>query len=163
MESGSSSTIVMVKLTSRLKHKEAAKTTWETQAGKFTTSNKVNVYFCLLEFSATKIVTWKCQMDESNNFRYDIILGRDLIPTLGRDIKYTRSSITDGEGPYEGCSAQARVFMTWPFILYNYGRFYNVRCLLPSILTNSETYQPIIWKIGTCMHLQSWVGVPYSK
>ena len=34
------------------------------QDGKFTTSNKVNVDFCLLEFSATKIVTWKCHVDD---------------------------------------------------------------------------------------------------
>ena len=30
---------------------------WETQAGKFTTSNKVNVDLCLPEFSATKILS----------------------------------------------------------------------------------------------------------
>ena len=55
---------------------------WETQAGKFNTSKKVNVYFCLPEFSSTKIVTWKCHIDESTKGRYDMILGRDLLTAL---------------------------------------------------------------------------------
>ena len=32
------------------------------------------------------------------------------------------------------------VLLTESFILYNKGRFYSVRCILPSILTNSDTY-----------------------
>ena len=53
---GIRSTTVMGKLTSKFEYKEPEKTTWETQAGKFTTSKKVNVYICLTEFSATKSV-----------------------------------------------------------------------------------------------------------
>ena len=69
LDSGSSSTIVMGKLTSKLKSKETAETTWETQNWAFAASNKENVYFCLPEFSATKIVTWKCHVDELTNGR----------------------------------------------------------------------------------------------
>ena len=57
LDSGRISMIVMGKLTSKLKSKETVETTWETQSGKFATSKKVNIYFCLPEFSATKIVT----------------------------------------------------------------------------------------------------------
>ena len=39
---------------------------WKTQAGKFTTSKKVNIYICVPEFSATKIVTWKFHVAESS-------------------------------------------------------------------------------------------------
>ena len=52
------------------------------------TSKKVNMDFCLPEFSAKNIVMWKCQIYEYNNGRYDMILGRDLLPALGMDIKF---------------------------------------------------------------------------
>ena len=77
LDSGSSSTIVMGKLTSKLKLKESEKTMWETQAGKFTTSNKVNVNFCLSEFSVTKMVMWKFHVEEFTKSRYNMILGKD--------------------------------------------------------------------------------------
>ena len=86
-DSRRSSTIVMVNMTSILKTKESAETMWETQAGKFTTSNKLNVDFCLPEFSSTKMVTWKCHVYESTNGRYGIILGRDLLTALGLNFK----------------------------------------------------------------------------
>ena len=76
----------------------------ENQARKFTTSKKVNVDFCLPEFSATKIVTWKYHVDKYTNGRYDIILGRYLLTALGLDIKFSENVIIGGEGPYEGCS-----------------------------------------------------------
>ena len=66
--------------------------TWETQAGKFTISKKVNVDFCLPEFSATKIVTWKCHVDKSTTGRYDIILGRDQITALILYLKFSETS-----------------------------------------------------------------------
>ena len=88
MDIGSSSTIVMGKLTSKLK-KKTKKTTWETQAGKFTTSKKVNVDFCLPEFSATKIVSWKCHVDKKTNSMYDMNLGRDLLTELGLDLNFS--------------------------------------------------------------------------
>ena len=85
-DSGSSSTIVIGKLMSKLKPKESGKTMWKTQAGKFTTSKKVNIDFCLPEFSATKIVTWKCHIDKYTNGRYDMILCRYLLTALGMDL-----------------------------------------------------------------------------
>ena len=62
---------------------------WETQSGKFMTSKKANVDFCLPNFSANKIVLWKCHMDESTNDRYNMILGRDLFTTLGLDLQFS--------------------------------------------------------------------------
>ena len=69
---------------------------WETQAGKFTTSKKVNVYFCLPEFSTTKILPWKCHLANKNNLRYDMILGRDLLFPLGLDLKFSEDLIIVG-------------------------------------------------------------------
>ena len=78
------------------------KTMWETQAGKFTNSNKVNIYFCLTEFSATKKVTCKCHMEESNKGRYDMILGRDLVTAPVLDLRFYNNAIVGREGPYLG-------------------------------------------------------------
>ena len=61
---------------------------WETQAGKFTASKKVKIYFCLLEFSATKFISCKCHVNNSTNSRYIMMLGRDLITALGLDLKF---------------------------------------------------------------------------
>ena len=93
LDSGKISAIVMGKLILKLKPKETAKTMWKNQAGKFTTSKKVNVDFCLSEFSTTEIVTWKCHVDESTNGRYDMILGRDLLTTLRPDLKFSENTI----------------------------------------------------------------------
>ena len=63
-------------------------TTWETQAGNFTTSKKVNVDFYQQDFIAKNTVTWKCHVDDSTNGRYDMILGRYLHTTLGLNLKF---------------------------------------------------------------------------
>ena len=78
---------------------------WETQSGKFVTSNKVNVDFCLPEYSTTKTVSWKCRMDNKNNSRYYMILGRYLITKLRLDLNFSENIIIGDKGPYEGCSA----------------------------------------------------------
>ena len=76
---------------------------WETQSGKFTTSKKVNIEFFLTEFSATKIVTWKCHVDEYTNVRYDMILGRYILTALEMYLKLSNNVKNFGEGPYKGC------------------------------------------------------------
>ena len=105
LDSGSISTILMGNLTSKLKSKRFIENTWETQAEKFTTSNKVNVDLCLPEFSATKIVSWKCQVASSTKSRYDMILGRDLLTDFGLDLKFSENIIMGGDWLFKGCSA----------------------------------------------------------
>ena len=61
--------------------------------------------FCLIEFSATKIVTWKHNVDESTENRFDMILGRYLLTALGLDNKFPKHGIIDGDVLYEECSA----------------------------------------------------------
>ena len=100
-----SSTIMKGKLTPKLKSKEALKNMWETQAGKFTTSKKLNVEFLLPESSVKKIMMWKFHLDDSTNGRYDMVLGRDLLTALRLDIKFSDNIIIGREVPYEGCSS----------------------------------------------------------
>ena len=121
--------IVMGKLTSKLKTKEAEKTTQENQAGKFATSKKLNVDFCLPEFSATNIVTWKCHVDKSTNGRYDMILGRYLLTALGLNIKFYKNVIIGGEGPYEGCSESMVDISKYDFNIITDEKFKHIRIL----------------------------------
>ena len=58
LNSGCSSTIVMVRIIKKLHPKEDTVVQWHMQAGSITTNLKVNIDFTLTELSATKIVTW---------------------------------------------------------------------------------------------------------
>ena len=64
------------------------------------TSKKVNIDFCLPEFSATKIVPWKWHVDNKTNSRHDIILGGDVLTALVLDIKFSDNLIICGEWLY---------------------------------------------------------------
>ena len=94
----------MGNMTSKLKTKQSAKTTWGTQVGKFTSLKKLNLDFFLPEFSATKIVIWKCHIDKSTNGRYDMIIVRDILSELVPDLKFSDNIISVREGTHEGCS-----------------------------------------------------------
>ena len=72
----------------------------KTQSGKFTTSKKEDIDLCLPEFSATKIITWKFHVEKSTIGRYGMILGRDLLTTLGLDFKFYDNFIIVGGGTY---------------------------------------------------------------
>ena len=87
----------MGKLMLKIITKEAAKNIWETQYRKFMTSRKANIVFCLPEFSTARIVTFRCHVDESNNSIYYMILGRDLLTSLGLDLKFSKNIISGGE------------------------------------------------------------------
>ena len=63
----------------------------------------MNVAFCLQECSSTKIVTWKFNVDKSIQGRYNMILCRYLLTTLGMYLKFSDNVIIGGEEPYEGC------------------------------------------------------------
>ena len=76
LDSGCSSTIVMVRLVENLHPKKYAVMKWHTQAGNITTNLKFEVEFTLPELSATDVMTWKCHVDDSDKGRYYMILGR---------------------------------------------------------------------------------------
>ena len=63
------------------------------------TTEMANVDFWLSTFSAMKTVMWKCHMDEYDEGRYGIILGRDLRTALGIDIKFNELLIKGDEEP----------------------------------------------------------------
>ena len=86
----------------KIKYKPAASTEWSTQPNNFKTKYMVNIDFTLPDFSAKKIVTWKCHVDESTEGQYDMIIGRELLTSLGINIKFYDNTIECSEGPYQG-------------------------------------------------------------
>ena len=60
---------------------------YHTQAGSITTNLKVEIYFTLPELSTMKIVMWNFHVDDSSKGRYNMILGRDLLTSLGLNLK----------------------------------------------------------------------------
>ena len=104
LNSGSISTNIMFNWCQNLNVKiNTAK--WKNQDEYLTTTKEVNVYFCLPEFSATKIVTWKCHVNDYIESRYDMILGRDILIVPWLDIKFYEKIMDGGERKYEGCAA----------------------------------------------------------
>ena len=73
-----------------------------TQSGCIITNIKVKIYFTLTELSATEIVTWNCHVNDSDQGRYDIILGRDIFTALGSNLKFCDHVIEAYGGPFKG-------------------------------------------------------------
>ena len=86
MDSGSSSTILMVRLIENTP-KEYAMVQWHIQAGRITTSIKVEIDFTSTKLSVKKIATLNCHVIDSAKGEYDMILGRDILTELGLNIK----------------------------------------------------------------------------
>ena len=79
LDSGCSSTIIMVRLVEKLNPYKDAVMQWHAQAGNITTNLKVQIYFTLPALIAKNVVTWKCHMDDSSKGGYDMILSQDLL------------------------------------------------------------------------------------
>ena len=95
-DSGCGATLINKSFLSKLKTKKVAQTKWTTKAGEFKTSRKCNVSFTLPAFHANREIHWNCFVDESspNSCLYDMIVGRDLMHTIGFDILFSKSEMT---------------------------------------------------------------------
>ena len=59
---------------------------WSTAAGVLTTNNKTATSFSFPELHANKVINQSLHVVDLNFDRYDMIIGRDLIKSLGIDI-----------------------------------------------------------------------------
>ena len=75
------------------------------QEGSITINIKVKIDFILPDISATKIVTCNWQVYGSNKYRYDMILGRDLLIASGLNLKLSDDVIEGNYGPFKGSVA----------------------------------------------------------
>ena len=95
---------------------------WYTQAGNINTNLKVKIYFTLPELSATKIVTWNCQVYDSTKRRYYMILCRDILTQLGLNIKLSEHVIKKGDGTLTGSLAPIVDLSMYEFRKLNEGK-----------------------------------------
>ena len=66
---------------------------------KILVNRAANMKFKLIEFSDSKIVTFKCMVDSTSDRQqpYDIILGLDFLFAMGIDLCFSRRTITWGD------------------------------------------------------------------
>ena len=89
----------------------------------------VKFEFYLPVFSATKIVTWKYQVDDSTACRYNMIISRDLLTKLGIYIKVSTNTIKCSKVPYQGC--------TTPMVNLDYYEFEPIHIIMCPFLEDS--------------------------
>ena len=75
------------------------------QSGNITTNLKFKIEFSLPDLSATRILTWNFHVDDSAKVRYYVVLGRDILPELVVNIKFSEHAIKEGDGPLKGFMA----------------------------------------------------------
>ena len=95
---------------------------WHKQTVSITTDPKVKIEFTLPELRATNIVTWNCHVDEYSKSRYDKILVRDLLKTLGINLKWYDHVIEADYGTFKGSTEPMVDLGTYEFKYLNTGK-----------------------------------------
>ena len=90
-------------------------------------------------------MTWKYHVDESSNGRYEMILGRGLLTSLGMDLKFSDNFIIGSNIQYEGLSAPMVDVSNYKFIL-----------LIDKTVNQEESF--IISHINYCPKYQSTIS-----
>ena len=87
VDSGPSESILAKAKADKLPVKKTKKEwQWSTAAGVLTTSTKIATSFSFPELHANKLINQSLHVVDLNIYRYDMIIGRDLIISLGIDI-----------------------------------------------------------------------------
>ena len=68
--------------------------TYDTGGGKLTTKYESNVHFTLAEFSDKIIINWKFNLFETEDLGYDMVIGRDILASIGIDISFKEKTIS---------------------------------------------------------------------
>ena len=106
MDSGASSSVVLGKHTQKLRHKKTQPVKWITRGGNFLTTHKTNVELVLPELDVTKSVTWVFHVNDSQKkFRYDMILGWELLLEPKLDLCFSNYTIKGNGGACKGFTA----------------------------------------------------------
>ena len=85
-----------------LKYKPEAPMKWITQVENFTIRATFIVYFSLPQLSPTRSVMWKCHMSDSTEGQYDIIIGINILKTMGIEIIFSHNVKAYSEETYQG-------------------------------------------------------------
>jgi hypothetical protein len=75
--------------------KSALRTKWSTKAGTFTTTAKCKCMFSFPEFDENRDIIWDVSVDTTSTeeSRYDMIVDRDLMYSIGLDLRFSDSTM----------------------------------------------------------------------
>ena len=98
LDSGADDTMIKLKCLPSNARLERNETQYKVAGSIFETKHIAKVQFTLPQFSTSKIITWKCAIDESDSpdsgIGYDMIIGRDLLNELGIDLSFKTKTIS---------------------------------------------------------------------
>ena len=95
-DSGTAKSLVAKKFIGELPIEKTKKTSWTTVAGKFQMNGKTSAKFKLPELNPTAEIEHKFHVTSTLG-RYDMIIGRDVMKTLGLIIDFENKLITWGK------------------------------------------------------------------
>jgi len=101
-DTGSTSTIVLSKFAKVILPQTSKAVKWKTMGGQFNTTRKAAINFKLPEFGTNKTISWIAHVDETTNPKialFDLIVGLDLMETLGITISFKDHTITWDDVP----------------------------------------------------------------
>ena len=95
LDTGCSNTIVNDKYLNYLESVKKIKTNYATAGGTYHVNKNGIVKFKLPEFSTSKEITWKCDVDNGSllELGYDMVIGRDLLKALKMIIDFEHDTI----------------------------------------------------------------------
>ena len=94
-DSGTTGTIVEPWLVKKLRVRDTEHTTWNTKSGNLDTNKKCKVQFSLPEFYTDRVIEWDVHVSNTTDSSspYDMIMGSDLMETLGLNIDYSDMTV----------------------------------------------------------------------
>ena len=122
LDSGFSSTISMIGLIKAITPKEDGGLKSHTQASSITTNLNFKIYFTLPDLSVTKIVTWNWYVDDSDKYRYYMILGRDILKSLVFNLGLYYHAIEKNYRPFKGSTTYTVDLVSYEFKYLNTGK-----------------------------------------
>jgi hypothetical protein len=105
-DSGCGATLINKKFVRHWKKTESKSTKWSSKGGSFKTKRKCEIEFTLPAFHENKKITCSAYVDESHHesSNYDIIIGRDLLHSLGINLYYLTLQKFHGTMPKCSCN-----------------------------------------------------------
>ena len=107
--------IIIGSLIKKTNPKEDTLIRWHTQVGGITTNLKFKIDFTLPKISATRIVMWKCHVDDSTKSRYDMILGGYKLSDLVLNLKISDHIIESDDETLKGSTSPMADMGTYEF------------------------------------------------
>ena len=66
---------------------------FHTAAGMYKATGKAIIELSLSDLNKCKVITWACYLDSTDELRYDVIIGRDLMNEIGLSLDFKNQEI----------------------------------------------------------------------